>query len=85
MSETAPGKSLSRIFLRETTDGDTRRLLPKGAAMAKTFFCEDDGETIRGADDDELVAHVESHIADKHPDLVGKVTREYILAGAKEE
>jgi hypothetical protein len=53
--------------------------------MAKTFFCEEDGETIRGAGDDELVANVESHIADKHPDLVGKVSREDILAGAKEE
>jgi hypothetical protein len=67
------------------TGGDTRRLPPKGAAMAKTFFCEKDGETIRGADDDELVANVQSHIADKHPDLVGKVSREDILAGAKEE
>ena len=53
--------------------------------MAKAFLCEKDGETIRGANDDELVANVESHIADKHPDLVGKVPREDILAGAKEE
>jgi hypothetical protein len=53
--------------------------------MAKTFFCEDDGETIRGENDDELVANAEKHIADKHPDLVGKVTREDILAKAKEE
>ena len=53
--------------------------------MAKTFFCEQDGETVRGENDDELVANLDSHIADKHPDLVGKVSREDILAGAKEE
>jgi hypothetical protein len=57
----------------------------KGAEMAKTFFCDKDGETISGADDDELVAIVECHIAENHPDLVGKVSREDILAGAKEE
>ena len=53
--------------------------------MAKSFFCEEDGETIRGENDDELVANAERHIAEKHPDLVGKVSREYILANAKEE
>lgn len=53
--------------------------------MAKTFYCEQDGETVRGESDDELVANVERHIADAHPDLVGKVSREDILASAKEE
>jgi hypothetical protein len=45
----------------------------------------EDGETVRGENDDELVANVERHIAEKHPDLVGKVSREDILAGATEE
>ena len=53
--------------------------------MAKAFFCEQDGETVRGENDDELVANVERHIADQHPDLVGKVSREYILEAATEE
>ena len=53
--------------------------------MAKAFFCEQDGETVRGENDDELVANVERHIADQHPDLVGKVPREDILAAAKDE
>jgi hypothetical protein len=52
--------------------------------MAKEFECERDGVVIRGAGDDELVANVERHLADAHPDLVGKVAREDILASAKE-
>jgi hypothetical protein len=52
--------------------------------MAKVFECERDGAVIRGEDDDELVATVERHIADAHPDLVGKLSREQILATARE-
>lgn len=52
--------------------------------MAKTFFCEKDGETIRGENDDDLVANVLSHVEKSHPDLVGKVPAEVILADAKE-
>ena len=52
--------------------------------MAKEFECERDGIIIRGADDDELAANVERHLAEAHPDLVGKVSREDILAAAKE-
>ena len=52
--------------------------------MAKEFECERDGVVIRGADEDELAANVDRHIAEAHPDLVGKVSREDILAAAKE-
>jgi uncharacterized protein YndB with AHSA1/START domain len=52
--------------------------------MAKEFECERDRVVIRGADGDELAANVEHHIAEAHPDLVGKVAREDILAAAKE-
>jgi len=52
--------------------------------MAKEFECERDGVIIRGADDHELAASVERHIAEPHPDLVGTVFREDILAAAKE-
>ena len=52
--------------------------------MAKEFECERDGVVIRGADEDELVAWVERHIAKAHPDLAGKVAREDIVAAAKE-
>jgi hypothetical protein len=52
--------------------------------MAKTFECERDGVVIRGADDDELVANVKRHVAEAHPDLVGKLSRGDILASAAE-
>jgi uncharacterized protein YndB with AHSA1/START domain len=52
--------------------------------VAKDFECERDEVVIRGADDDELVANVERHIAEAHPDLVGKVSREDIVAAAKD-
>lgn len=53
--------------------------------MAKLFECERDGVVIRGEDDDELVARVERHVDDAHPDLVGKLSRDDILASAREE
>jgi predicted small metal-binding protein len=52
--------------------------------MTKEFECERDGVVIRGDDNDELVANVERHVAESHPDLVGKVSREDILATAKD-
>lgn len=52
--------------------------------MAKEFEYERDGIVIRGADDDELVANVERHLVQAHPDLAGKVSREDIVAAADE-
>jgi hypothetical protein len=52
--------------------------------MAKVFECERDGVVIRGEDDDELLANVQRHIADAHPDLVGKLSRDDFLAIARE-
>jgi hypothetical protein len=52
--------------------------------MAKVFECERDGDLISGEDDDELVANVERHLAEAHPDLVGKLSREQIVANAGE-
>jgi hypothetical protein len=52
--------------------------------MAKAFTCERDGSVIRGATDDELVANVERHVRDAHPDLVGSLSRGDILAAATE-
>jgi hypothetical protein len=50
--------------------------------MAKEFECERHGVVIRGADDNELVANVARHSAEAHPDLIGKVSGEDILAAA---
>lgn len=52
--------------------------------MAKEFECERDGVVIRGAVDNELVASAERHLVEAHPDLVGKVSREDIVAASKE-
>jgi len=52
--------------------------------MAMEFTCERDGVVIRGEDDAELMANVEGHVADAHPDLVGALSREQILEAAKE-
>jgi predicted small metal-binding protein len=46
--------------------------------MAKAVDCPC-GETVRGETDDELVANVEQHIQDKHPDMVGTMSRDQIL------
>ena len=51
--------------------------------MDKEFTCELDGRVMRGAADDELVAHVQRHIADAHADLVGTLSRDDILARAR--
>jgi uncharacterized protein YndB with AHSA1/START domain len=55
-----------------------------GTTMAKEFECERDGIVIRGVDDDALVANVERHLAEAHPDLIGKVLGEDILAAASD-
>ena len=50
--------------------------------MAKLIHCEC-GQVIRADSDDELVRKVESHINQRHPDLVGKLAREDILGMAE--
>jgi predicted small metal-binding protein len=41
------------------------------------------GHVIHGSDDDELWRNVQGHMGVLHPDLVGNVTREDILAQAE--
>ena len=41
------------------------------------------GETARAETDDELVAAVERHIREQHPDMVGRLSREQILGMAE--
>ena len=50
--------------------------------MTRVINCEC-GQTIRAESDDELVRMVEGHVQSDHPDLVGKMTREDILAMAE--
>lgn len=51
--------------------------------MAKVINCEC-GETVRAESDDELVAKVERHVGEAHPELVGKMSRDDVLAMAEE-
>jgi predicted small metal-binding protein len=51
--------------------------------VAKVINCEC-GAVIRGESDDELVTNAENHMAEAHPDLVGKVSRDDLLAMAEE-
>ena len=52
--------------------------------MAKLINCEC-GQVVRGETDDELLAAAEEHIDRNHPELVGKISREDLLAMAQEE
>ena len=51
--------------------------------MAKVIKCEC-GYVARGETDQELLAEADEHIRADHPDLVGRVTREDLLAMAEE-
>ena len=51
--------------------------------MPKVINCEC-GEVVRAASDDELVQQVEQHVDQAHPELVGKMSRDDILAMAEE-
>ena len=42
------------------------------------------GKVVEGEDDDGLWARAQEHLAADHPDLVGKVSREDLLAQAEE-
>jgi predicted small metal-binding protein len=51
--------------------------------MAKVINCEC-GYVIRGDSDDELIANAEAHMRESHPDLVGRVLPDDLLAMANE-
>jgi predicted small metal-binding protein len=52
--------------------------------MAKVVNCEC-GTTVRAESDDELVASVEEHVRQDHPEMAGKMSRDDVLAMAEEE
>ena len=51
--------------------------------MSKAVNCEC-GELVRASTDDEVVQKVQAHVEAKHPDLIGKLTSEDILAMAED-
>lgn len=56
----------------------------KGAEMATVIRCEC-GYVARGEDDDSLLADITRHMESDHPELVGQVGRDDLLAMAEEE
>jgi hypothetical protein len=50
--------------------------------MAMILTCEC-GEVARAETEDELIAVVERHVAEQHPELVGRFSREDILGMAE--
>lgn len=55
----------------------------RGASRIRRITCVC-GKVLEGADDDELWTKAQAHVAADHPDLVGKVSREDLLARAEE-
>ena len=51
--------------------------------MSKVVNCPC-GESVTAENDDDLVAGVEAHVQDKHPDMVDTMSREQILGMAVE-
>jgi predicted small metal-binding protein len=56
----------------------------RGGKVGKVINCEC-GRVVTGDTDDELVSKVEDHVVSDHPELVGKLSREDILAMAEED
>lgn len=52
--------------------------------MTKVINCEC-GAVLQAQTDDELVSKVDRHVRDAHPELVGRLSREDVLAMAEEE
>lgn len=51
--------------------------------MGRVINCEC-GRVVRADTDDEIVAAVEQHVSEDHPELVGKLSRDDILAMSEE-
>jgi predicted small metal-binding protein len=47
--------------------------------MTRVINCEC-GQVVKGETDDELIARVDEHVRQDHPELVGKLSREDVLA-----
>ena len=51
--------------------------------MARVINCEC-GQVIRGENDEELVSRAQDHVNQNHPELVGKLSRDDIVAMSEE-
>ena len=62
---------------------EDREINDRRHEMAKVIHCPC-GADVMGETDDELVAAVEQHVQESHPDRVGTMSREEILGAAEE-
>jgi predicted small metal-binding protein len=70
--------STYRLAARETMCRDPG----EEASMPKLIKCSC-GKIVHGDTDDELITNAEAHIREDHPDLVGKISRDDLLAMAE--
>jgi predicted small metal-binding protein len=68
---------------RPAADALARSHITYDASVMKRINCVC-GQVVQGEDDDELWEQAKDHLRTDHPDLVGKVSREDILAQAEE-
>ena len=54
-----------------------------GSLISKVINCEC-GEVVRAVSDDDLVEKVNRHVEQAHPELVGKMSRDDVLAMAED-
>jgi hypothetical protein len=52
--------------------------------MGRVIVCSD-GTEIYGSTDDELVARLEAHVREAHPEIAGRLSREEILVLSRVE
>jgi predicted small metal-binding protein len=71
------------ILARLATAGEDRSGFTWRLAMALRIICMC-GYVIQGDDDDELWRNAQGHMGVLHPELVGNVTREDLLAQAEQ-
>jgi predicted small metal-binding protein len=57
--------------------------VPHERIAMKVVHCEC-GHDVEAETDDELVAKVEEHVQERHPEMVGQMSREQILGMAHE-
>jgi predicted small metal-binding protein len=72
-----------RVGAEARTGAVPRLTVPNYDASVKQINCVC-GIVLKGASDDELWAAAQEHIRTDHPDLVGKVSRDDIVAQAEE-
>ena len=82
-AHTISGARIAAVFASSATAREDGSGLTWRLAMALRIVCMC-GYVIQGGDDDELWKNAQGHMGVLHPELVGNVTREDILAQAEQ-